>query len=84
MPDGAVYRQKDIQDEYAITVLNRNMQGLKVDLVGEIPKKGADWSIEIGKVKNARNNTLHDADHSPPAQNESKNGGDNLQMYRVI
>ena len=84
MPEDAVYRQKDPADRNAIAVLDRNMQGLKVDLAGRIAKKGGDWSVEIGKVVNAHNNKPHEAVHGPPAQIERRNGGDNAQNFRVL
>ena len=40
MPDDAVYRQKDVQDRNAISVLDRNMQGLKIGLAGRVAKGG--------------------------------------------
>ena len=84
MPEAAVYRQKDVQDRNAIAVLDRNMQGLKVGLAGRIAKGAKDWSVELPKEVNAHNNKPHEAVHGPPAQIESKNGGDNAQNFRVL
>ena len=84
MPEDAVYRQKSPEDKNAMAVIDRNIQGLKVDLAGRIAKKGGYWSAEIGKVVNAHNLKFRDAVHGPPAQIERKNGGDNAQMFRVM
>jgi len=80
MPDDAVYRQKDVQDRNAISVLDRNMQGLKIGLAGRVAKGAKDWSVEIGKEVNAHNNKPHEAVHGPPATVEREGP----QGFRVL
>jgi hypothetical protein len=84
MPEEAVYRQNMPADKNAIAVLDRNMQSLKRDLAGQTAKQGGDWSVQIGKVAAAHNQKPHDAVRGPPAQIESKNGGNNPQMFRFV
>jgi hypothetical protein len=83
LPEGAVHRQKDVQDRNAIAVLDRNMQGLKVGLAGRVAKGAKDWSVELPKEVNAHNSKPHEAVYTAPSLVEG-NGGDNPAMFRVM
>ena len=80
MPDDAVYRQKDVQDRNAISVLDRNMQGLKIGLAGRVAKGAKDWSVELPKEVNAHNSKPHEAVYGPPATVEREGP----QGFRVL
>ena len=84
LPDDAVHREKDPADRNATAEMDRGIQILKSDLASTVAKKGGDWSVHFPKLVNSYNNKTHDGVHGPPAQIETKNGGENPQYSRVL
>eukprot|EP00439_Symbiodinium_sp_Y106_P006863 s13244_g1.t1 len=76
LPQGAVHRQKRLQDRNAIAVVDRTIQTLKKELAGKVARRGGKWDDHVSATE-AYNARPHEAVHGAGRRGDS--AGDTLQ-----